>query len=53
MWLTDPFVDLPKAYLKHAAVLHHCMFGSKRKKATKLLANFPQISKLAVQWGKG
>ena len=25
------------------------MFGSKRKKATKLLANFPQISKLAVQ----
>ena len=50
---TDPFVNLPKAYLKHAAVLHHCMFGSKRKKATKLLANFPQISKLAVQCDNG
>ena len=49
MWLTDPFANLRKCDRKHSAILHHCMFGSKRKKATKLLANFPQISKLAVQ----
>ena len=48
MWLTDPFSNIHKRNRRCSAILHHCMFGSKRKKATKLLANFHQISKLAV-----
>ena len=48
MWLTDPFANIHKRNRKCSAILHHCMFGSRRKKATKLLANFHQISKLAV-----
>ena len=48
MWLTDPFVNIHKRNRRYSAILHHCMFGSRRKKATKLLANVPQISKLAV-----
>ena len=48
MWLTDPFANIHKRNRRCSAILHHRMFGSRRKKATKLLANFHQISKLAV-----
>ena len=50
MWLTDSFANICKKNRKHSAILHHCMFGSRRKKATKLLENGPQQQKLNIRW---
>ena len=49
MWETKYFASLSKYHLKYQAILHHCMFGSTRKKSTRLLATYPQVSKLAVK----
>ena len=49
MWETKYFTSLSQDQLKYQALLHHCMFGSSRKKSTRLLATFPQILKLAVK----
>ena len=48
MWETKYFASLSKHHFKYQAVLHHCMFGSTRKKSTQLLATYPQVVKLAV-----
>ena len=49
MWETKYFASLSKHHLRHQAILHHCMFGSTRKKSTRLLATYPQVNKLAVK----
>ena len=59
-WATRDMAALGTDYSLHASC-HHCMMGSKRRKATLLLANFPSVCMLRLlcdgshehePWGK-
>ena len=39
MWQTTPFVDLFSSIKCMSTEMHHCMFGSSRRKLTKLIHN--------------
>ena len=43
MWQTTPFVELFRTTPYESTEMHHCMYGSSRRKLTRLIHNIPSF----------
>ena len=46
MWQTTPFVELFRTTPYESTEMHHCMYGSSRRKLTRLIHNIPSFRQL-------
>ena len=46
MWQTTPFVELFRTTPYESTGMHHCMYGSSRRKLTRLIHNIPSFRQL-------
>ena len=52
MWQTTPFVELFRTTQYESIEMHHCMYGSSRRKLARLIHNIPSFRQLCQMWGQ-